>query len=172
MNWNGDYRLVYSLYDHFQGKHNLACYQWHEHLPSVKGYAAASASTFSIVSWLPPPHRWFCRGHRVFQKKKERGKHRATGTQGEVTPLLCVHVFVRRREPKWPYLRMENRDAASFFLIFLHSVGHLGGDARWALWETGGSAGGNSRGGGEEEKRGSVRNTGDVQVTAHNRKDV
>lgn len=136
---------------------------------SERGLALAPLAS---LAGCHPPHRWFCRGHRVFQKKKERGKHRATGTQGEVTPLLCVHVFVRRREPKWPYLRMENRDAASFFLIFLHSVGHLGGDARWALWETGGSAGGNSRGGGEEEKRGSVRNTGDVQVTAHNRKDV
>lgn len=34
---------------------------------------------------------------------------------------------------------MENRDAASLFLIFLHSVGHLGGDVRCALWETRGS---------------------------------
>lgn len=40
---------------------------------------------------------------------------------------------------------MEDRDAASLFLILLHRVDHLGGDARGALWETGGCVGGNKQ---------------------------
>lgn len=34
------------------------------------------------------------------------------------------------------YLWMENRNTASFFLIFIHNVSHLGGQSRQALWDT------------------------------------
>lgn len=47
-----------------------------------------------------------------------------------VTRFVCARVPVRMGAVRGPYLGMENRDAASFFLIFLHSVGHLGGGVR------------------------------------------
>lgn len=99
-----------------------------------------SVSTFSIVSCLPPPTGGFAGGIGV--SKKARQNLTDTHTQAAVMSFVYVHICVRRREVQEPYLGMENRDAASFFLIFLHSVGHLGGDVRWALWESRGCVGG------------------------------
>lgn len=76
-------------------------------------------------------------------------KQRAALSQTGRTRFGCVHTAVQRRGAPGAYLGMENRDAASFFLIFLHSVGHLGGDSRLALWETRSCVGGETnRGGG------------------------
>lgn len=63
-----------------------------------------------------------------------------------------VPVCADRRHDHRFYLGMENRDAASLFIIFLHSVNHLGGDVRGALWETGGCVGRNKQEEEEEEE--------------------
>ncbi len=126
----------------------------------------ASVSTFSIVSYLPPPTGGFAGGIRVSEKGRQN--HTATHLQASATCFVYVRRSVRRRVLRGPYLGMKNRDAASFFLIFLHSVGHLGGEARWALWETRGFLrGGTNQTEGEE--RVAVKNTDEGQAISHRR---
>lgn len=59
---------------------------------------------------------------------KAQRNHAGTHPQPGVVCLVDVRVRVYEDvKSKETYLGVENRDAASFFLIFLHSVGHLGG---------------------------------------------
>lgn len=87
------------------------------------------ASLASLATCHPPRTGGFAGGIGVSIKAPQKKSRTYTHIACMIS-FADVHGCAKRREVQRTYLGMENRDAASFFLIFLHSVDHLGGDVR------------------------------------------